>query len=96
MESALSRPRNLLEHGNTDLYHLAAAYAFGIIRNHPVADGNKRTGLVVAATFLLLNGEELNAPEVEAATRILEVASGSIDEKTLAAWLRVNKKGMEG
>ncbi len=90
LDSALARPRNLVAYGEPSVFRLAAAYAFGIARNHPFVDGNKRTALVAAATFLLLNGYELAAPEAEAVGVILRLADGSVDEGALAAWLERN------
>ena len=90
LDSALARPRNLAAYGEPSVFRLAAAYAFGIARNHPFVDGNKRTALVAAATFLLLNGYELAAPEVEAVEVFLRLADGSVDEGALAAWLERN------
>ena len=65
---------------------LAAAHAFGIIRGHPVVDGNKRAGFVAATTFLLLNGHDLEAPEQEVVKVVLAVAAGSLSETALADW----------
>jgi death-on-curing protein len=65
LDSALARPEQLAAYGEPDPAALAAAYALGIVRNHPFIDGNKRTGFVAAATFLLLNGFDLDAPEQE-------------------------------
>ena len=88
LESALDRPRNLEAYEGADIFRLAAAYAFGIIKNHPFIDGNKRVGFITAYTFLSINGFELNASEEEAVIMIEGVAAGSVDEKTLAEWLR--------
>ncbi|QQS40594.1 MAG: type II toxin-antitoxin system death-on-curing family toxin [Acidobacteriota bacterium] len=88
LESALARPRNREAYEGSDVFGLAAAYAYGIIRNHPFIDGNKRVGFLCAFVFLSLNGFELDAPEEEAVIVIEGVADGSVDEKTLAEWLR--------
>jgi death on curing protein len=88
LASALARPENLAAYGEPDAAALAAAYAFGIVRNHPFVDGNKRTGLVAAATFLLLNDLDLSAPEQEVVTTFWRLADGSLPEDGLAAWLR--------
>lgn len=90
LESALARPRNLKGYEGADLYRLAAAYAHGIIKNHPFIDGNKRVGLVTAYTFLRINGIELNASEEEAVIVIEGVAAGTLAEKELEEWLREN------
>ena len=87
LESALARPRNLAAYGEPSAFRLAAAYAFGIARNHPFVDGNERTALVAAATLLLLNGYELAAPEAEAVEVVLRLAAGSVDEGALAGSL---------
>ncbi len=88
LESALARPRNLHAYGEAELYALAAAYAYGIVRNHPFVDGNKRTGFVTAALFLQENGLCLTAPEAEAVVMTLGLASGEMPEEGFAAWLR--------
>ncbi len=90
LESALNRPRNLLAYGNPppDLPGLAAGYAFGLARNHPFADGNKRTALVVCLSFLAQNGLELEAPQEEVYLMFYGVASGEVSEAELADWLR--------
>jgi len=89
LESALDRARNrwLYEPGS-DLAALAAAYGFGLTRNHPYADGNKRVALMVMYVFLAVNGRRLVAPEAEAALVMLDVARGRLGEAELAAWLR--------
>lgn len=88
--SALARPANLVAYGEPDAAALAAAYAFGIARNHPFVDGNKRTALVTAAVFLLENGHELVASEVDAVITILALAAGELSEEALAGWIRTN------
>ena len=90
LESALARPQNQAAYGDPSLAGLAAAYAFGIARNHPSVDGNKRTALMAAYTFLRMNGFRLTAPEVEAATIIRDIAAGEIGEEELAAWITAN------
>jgi death on curing protein len=89
-ESALARPLNKFAYGETDLAALAAAYAFGIARNHPVVDGNKRAAFGAMIVFLGLNGVDLDVPPEDATAIILEVAAGEIDEDGLARWLRDN------
>jgi death on curing protein len=86
LESALARPRNLFAYGEASLAKLAAAYAFGIARNHPFVDGNKRTALVAAEGFLGLNGFDLTAADVEAVSVFLSLAAGEMTEEQLAAW----------
>lgn len=90
LRSALARPENLAAYGEPDLFDLAAAYARGIVQNHPLVDGNKRTAFVVAGAFLDLNGMELTASEAEAAVIFLRLAAGEFGEAELAAWLRQN------
>jgi death-on-curing protein len=91
LESALARPRNVFayEHVN-DLHTLAAFYAIEIARNHPFLDGNKRAGFIAMALFLAANGLRLTADQVDGTRTFLEVASGKLNEKELAAWLRKN------
>lgn len=87
--SALARPENLFAYGeNVDAAALAASYAFGIAKNHPFLDGNKRTAMVVAITFLNRNGWDFEAPLPEVYTQFLGLAEGSVSEDELAGWLR--------
>ena len=88
LDSALQRPRDNFAYGEPDQSDLAAAYAFGIARNHPFVDGNKRTALVSCRTFLLINGYELAATREEKYEIFLALAAGELDEVKLAAWLR--------
>lgn len=88
LESALARPLNQYASGNEDMAALTAAYAFGLVRNHPFIDGNKRTGLLAVVTFLGLNGIDFVAPEAETAITMLALASGEIDEGELTHWIR--------
>ena len=90
LASALARPKNLLAYSEAepDLPVLAASYAFGIIRNHPFIDGNKRTGYVVRRTFLRLNGADIEASPEDKYTTFLKLADGSLTEAQLAAWIR--------
>ncbi len=90
LESALARPKHLFYYTEPepDIPALAASYAFGIARDHPFTDGNKRTSLVVAETFMLLNGIELEAGDAELLSTWLQLAEGEISESNLAAWLR--------
>ena len=88
LESALPRPRNLAHYGEPDLCELAAAYAFGLARNHPFIDGNKRSAFVATELFLVINGWQLVASDADCVLIMLSLASGEIDEPTFAAWLR--------
>ena len=91
--SALARPENLYAYGeNVDIAVLAASYAFGIAKNHPFVDGNKRTAHVVMRTFLLLNGANLVATQADKYIAILRLAEGSITEEELAKWIRQRLK----
>lgn len=89
LESALGRPRHRFayEDPTPSVAQLAASYAFGIARNHAFIDGNKRTAAVVCETFLILNGYELVAPDVELYPVFLATAEGSLSESELANWL---------
>lgn len=88
LESAFARPRNLADYGDPDAAALAAAYAYGIARNHPFVDGNKRTAAVVSETFLMLNGYVLTATDAELVVAFLELAAGQLTEEELADWFR--------
>jgi death on curing protein len=88
LESALGRPRHLFAYGSSDLHELAAAYAFGIAKNHPFIDGNKRTAFVVAGLFLQINGWRLTASEPQAAYATLGLADGTIAEEGYGRFLR--------
>ena len=88
LESALARPLNLVAYEEPDIADLAASYAFGIARNHPFVDGNKRTALVVSETFLLINGYELAASNAEIVVVFLALAAGELDVPGLADWFR--------
>ena len=88
LKSAMDRPQKFADYGNPDIADLAAAYAFGIARNHPFADGNKRTAAVVSETFLLLNGRMLDCSDAELVVAILALAAGELSEAELADWFR--------
>jgi death on curing protein len=92
LESALARPRNLLMYRRKKLSQarLAAAYAFGIIRNHPFIDGNKRTALVISFAFLEVNGVEISASEEETYHMFVDLAAGRVSEEQLAEWISEN------
>ena len=93
LESALARPKQLLSYEpDADLAALAAAYGYGLARNHPYNDGNKRVAFVVMAVFLGLNGLDITASEADVVTIIAALAAGRIDEETLADWLRLHTR----
>ena len=93
LESALARPRNLVAYSDdVTLYALAASYSYGIVRNHPFVDGNKRTGLMAAYVFLHMNGSRLSATEMDAIVTFTELAAGNLTEAQLSAWLKKNSK----
>lgn len=92
LESALSRPNNRFAYGSPSIPELAAAYAFGLVRNHPFVDGNKRIGFATAVLFLELNGYHFTASEVDATVRTLALAAHDLDEAGYAAWLEANSK----
>jgi death-on-curing protein len=88
IESALGRPQNLLLYGDPDIFDLAAAYGFGLARNHGFFDGNKRTAYVVTRLFLLLNGHDIRASAVEKVITFERVGNGEMDQVALSSWLR--------
>ena len=88
LDSAMARPQNLAAYGEPDAAALAAAYAYGIARNHPFVDGNKRTATVVSETFLVLNGFALGATDAELAVAFLALAGGELSEEEMADWFR--------
>jgi death-on-curing protein len=90
LESALDRPKNKWAYEGAKLPELAAAYAFGIGRNHPFVDGNKRTSLLALYTFLGVNGFDFEVPEADAAAMILALAAGEVSEESLTRWIRDN------
>lgn len=87
LDSALAKPRNVLayEH-NAGLFRLAASYAYGLAKNHPFVDGNKRTALVISVLFLYLNGFDINAKKEDEYVTFLHLADGALTEGELAAW----------
>ena len=88
LDSAIDRPKNLLASGdNPSLFDLAAALCFGILRNHPLFDGNKRTELLSARAFLFLNGQVFELTEVDEVTMMVGAADRTVDEAMLACWL---------
>lgn len=89
LESALAQPENVAAYEpDADISRLAAAYAFGITKNHPFIDGNKRTGYIVMETFLIKNDYLLTASPIDKYTTFLKLAEGSLSEEQLAEWLR--------
>jgi death-on-curing protein len=94
LDSALGKPHNLFAYGKPSLFELAASYAFGIVKNHPFIDGNKRTGFVVAIAFLQINGWRLEASEVDATLRTLALAAGAMTEAEYADWLKASCRRM--
>ena len=94
LESALARPLNRIAYDKPTLFELAASYAFGLVRNHPFLDGNKRIGFVTAVLFLELNGYNFGATEIDATIQTLALASGNLSEAKYAAWLKANSEGV--
>ena len=92
LESALSKPQNLFAYATPALTKMAASYAAGIILNHPFLDGNKRTGFMVAAVFLEVNGHVFAASEESVVEKTLALAAGKLKEKDYAAWLEANTR----
>lgn len=90
LESALDRPRNKWAYEQAEFAELAAAYGYGIARNHPFVDGNKRTALLAIYTFLGINDVDFIVPEAQAAAMILALAAGEVSEASLARWIRDN------
>lgn len=88
LESAMARPINRQAYGEDDPFALAAAYAFGIARNHPFADGNKRTAWVMARLFLKLNGVTIEFDKGDATRTMIALAAGDLGEESFADWLR--------
>lgn len=95
LESCLVRPQNIAVYdAEVDVATLAAAYAYGIARNHPFVDGNKRAALVTAELFLELNGYTLTASDTECVVTMVQLADGSVSEEALAQWFRDNSAPM--
>ncbi len=89
LDSALARPRQKAAYeSEATIFELAATYSYGLARNHPFVDGNKRIALTIAAIFLALNGHVLNAPEAEAVIVFQQLAAGEVEENALAEWFR--------
>jgi death-on-curing protein len=92
LASAMAKPRQLFAHGKPAMSDLAASYAFGVIKNHPFIDGNKRTGFMLGAGFLERNGYRFQATEAEAAVRTLALAAGEMSEREFVTWLKANSR----
>ena len=89
LESALARPQQKWHYAEqTDVSTLAAAYAFGLVKNHPYRDGNKRIGFLAVVTFLGLNGYDLDVADEDVVAEVLALAEGQLSEETLADWIR--------
>lgn len=88
LESALARPKQVAAYGTPDRCDLAAAYGFGLAKNHPFVDGNKRTAFVAVELFLELNGATLTAVDADCVLTMLAVAAGDLDEAAFARWIR--------
>ena len=90
LDSALARPLNLVAYGEPEAAALAAAYGFGLAKNHAFIDGNKRTAFLAVGLFLRLNGQRLTATQTDATLTVLQMAASEITESAFAAWLRKN------
>lgn len=90
LESALARPVNKFSFGETDLAALAAAYAFGLAKNHPFIDGNKRVAFASIIVFAGLNGFDFDVPSEQATVIIMALAAGEVSEESLGRWIRDN------
>lgn len=89
LESALARPQQKWHYRkNTDVPVLAAAYAFGLVRNHPYRDGNKRIGFLAMVAFLGINGYAFEATDADVVTQFVALAAGEVSEEQLADWIR--------
>lgn len=92
LASALSRPQNFRAYRNPSISDLAASYAFGLVKNHPFVDGNKRIGFATAVLFLEINGARFEAGEVDAVIHMLALAAGELDEPGYSAWHEANMR----
>lgn len=90
LSASLARPRHLLTYSTPNLFDLAAAYGYGLAKNHPFVDGNKRTAFAVIATFLEINGYSLNAPEPEVVLMMERLSTDQETQQSLAQWLAEN------
>lgn len=96
LDSALARPQNAAGYGDPTAFELAASYAYGIARNHPFIDGNKRTAFVASVLFLKMSGWQVDAEQAEAAVVFIRLAAGEFSEAELAEWFRRNTKPIAG
>jgi death-on-curing protein len=92
LDSALARPVNLAAYGDPDIADLAAAYAYGLAKNHPFVDGNKRAAFLGAGLFLALNGKRLAASQADATVAVFGLAAGELTEEEFAHWIRDHAK----
>jgi death-on-curing protein len=92
LDSALARPQHLFAYGKPSMFDLAASYGFGLVKDHPFVDGNKRIGFIVSVLFLELNGYRFHAGEADAVVRTLSLATGEMSESDYAEWLKANAK----
>ncbi|MEX2606916.1 MAG: type II toxin-antitoxin system death-on-curing family toxin [Kiritimatiellia bacterium] len=92
LDSALNRPLHLFAYDTPTLFALAASYTYGIVKNHPFLDGNKRAGFMAAYTFLGMNGYHLQAPETDAVLMTVDLAAGKIEPDLYARWLEQHSK----
>ncbi len=90
LDSALSRPQHIFHYEDPDLFTLATAYIYGILKNHPFVDGNKRTAFMTGFVFLARNGKALHAPEAETTQAILDLTAGTMTEGEFSLWLKQN------
>ena len=95
LEAAIARPQHKAAYENPDVYELAAAYLFGIARNHPFSDGNKRTAFLAAYTFLAIHSQRFTANQGEVIEFVLEVAAGQINESGIAKFLRDHTEALK-
>ena len=92
LDSALARPVNLLAYGKPSVFELAASYTFGLVKNHPFVDGNKRIGFAAAIVFLEINSRRFSAAEADAVVQTLALAAGAINEAAYGACIRKNTR----
>jgi death-on-curing protein len=92
LESALGKPRNLFAYGTPTFAEMAASYVAGVVKGHPFIDGNKRTGFMLGAAFLELNGHQFFATEAEVVVRTLALAAGEMSEAEYAKWMETNSR----
>lgn len=95
LDSALAMPQQLANYGTPDVFDLAAAYAYGIARNRPFIDGNKRTAWVVARVFMILHGWDRNATDEQCYLWMIQLAAGEIEQDAFEGWLRASAERAE-